>query len=108
METAMKLVRIGLCLAAALTIVISASAAAPAGNAREILAPAGKLRIGVYPGSPTSMVQEAKSGETHGLSLDLGKELAKRLDIPIERMQFQRIADVLEAMKAGGVDFTVS
>ncbi len=54
------------------------------------------------------MVQEAKTGETHGLSVDLGKELAKRLDIPFEMIQFQRIADVLEAMKPGGVDITVS
>jgi polar amino acid transport system substrate-binding protein len=104
----MKLDRISLRLAAAMTIVVSASTVAPAGNERETLAPTGKLRIGVYPGSPTSMVQEAKTGETHGLSVDLGKELAKRLDIPIEMMQFQRIADVLEAMKAGNVDITVS
>jgi len=104
----MKLDRIGLRLAAAMTIVVSASSVAPAGNERETLAPTGKLRIGVYPGSPTSMVRDAKTGETHGLSVDLGKELAKRLDIPIEMMQFQRIADVLEAIKAGNVDITVS
>jgi polar amino acid transport system substrate-binding protein len=108
LETIMKLDRISLRLAAAMTIVVSASTVAPAGNEREILAPTGKLRIGVYPGSPTSMVQEAKTGETHGLSVDLGKELAKRLDIPIEMVQFQRIADVLEAIKAGNVDITVS
>lgn len=104
----MKLDRIGLRLAAAMTIVVAAAAAAPAGNERDILAPAGKLRIGVYPGSPTSMVQEPKTGETHGLSVDLGNELAKRLDVQVEMIQFQRIADVLEAIKAGGADFTVS
>ena len=104
----MKLDRIGLRLAAAMTIVVSVSSVAPAGNEREILAPAGKLRIGVYPGSPTSMVQEARTGETHGLSVDLGKELARRLDVAVEMIQFQRIADVLEAMKTGGVDITVS
>ena len=104
----MKLDRISLRLAAAMTIVVSVSTVAPAGNEREILAPTGKLRIGVYPGSPTSMVKEAKTGETHGVSVDLGKELAMRLDIPVEMIQFQRIADVLEAMKTGGVDITVS
>jgi polar amino acid transport system substrate-binding protein len=108
METTMKPDRIGLCLAAAMTIVISGSATVPAGNERDILAPAGTLRIGVYPGSPTSMVQDAKSGETHGLSVDLGKELAKRLDVAVEIIRFQRIADVLDAIKAGAVDFTVS
>jgi polar amino acid transport system substrate-binding protein len=104
----MKLDRVSLRLAAAMTIVVSASTVVPAANEREILAPTGKFRIGVYPGSPMSMVQEAKTGETHGLSVDLGQELAKRLDIPVEMIQFQRIADVLEAMKAGGVDITVS
>jgi polar amino acid transport system substrate-binding protein len=104
----MKLDRIGLCLAAAMTIVILASAAAPAGNEREMLAPTGKLRVGVYPGSPTSMVQEAKSGETHGVSVDLGIELAKRLEVAVEVIRFERIVDVLDAIKAGGVDFTVS
>ena len=104
----MKLDRIGLRLAAAMTIVVAAAAVAAAGNERDNLAPAGKLRIGVYPGSPTSMVREASTGETHGLSVDLGKELAKRLELPVEMIQFQRIADVLEAIKSGGVDFTVS
>jgi polar amino acid transport system substrate-binding protein len=103
-----KLDRIVLRLAAAMTIAVSTSTVAPAQNEREILAPAGTLRIGVYPGSPLSMVQEAKTGETHGLSVDLGKALAKQLDIPIALIQFQRIADVLEAMKAGTVDVTVS
>jgi hypothetical protein len=49
-----------------------------------------------------------KTGEIHGLSVDLGKELAKRLDVPFEQVSYQRVADVLAGMKAGDVDFTVS
>jgi polar amino acid transport system substrate-binding protein len=96
------------CLATAMVITLSASAVASSEVERQILAPTGKLRVGVYSGSPTSMVLEAKTGEMHGLSIDLGKELAKRLNIPVEMVQFQRIADILEAMKAGSVDITVS
>jgi polar amino acid transport system substrate-binding protein len=100
--------RIIACLSVAMAITLSTSAVASSEVERQILAPTGKLRIGVYSGSPTSMVLDAKSGEMHGLSIDLGKELAKRLNIPVELVQFQRIADVLEAMKVASVDITVS
>lgn len=77
-------------------------------DARQILAPTGKLRVGVYYGSPTSMVRDSKTNEVHGLSYDLGQELARRLNVPFEQVSYQRISDVLEGMKAGDVDFTVS
>jgi polar amino acid transport system substrate-binding protein len=81
---------------------------ASAQDMREILAPKGKLRVGVYPGSPTSMVRDEKTGETHGLSFDLGREFAKRLGVAFEQVNYQRISDVIEGMKAGDVDFTIS
>ena len=95
-----------LSLAAAITASIFTGAQAQ--DMREILAPKGKLRVGVYLGSPTSMVRDSKTGETHGLSFDLGRELAKRLDVTFEQVNYQRISDVLEGMKAGEVDFTIS
>jgi polar amino acid transport system substrate-binding protein len=95
-------------LAAAIIVSSAASPAVSNESARQSLAPTGKLRVGVYPGSPTSMVLEAKTGERHGLSVDLGQELAKRLDAPVEIVQFQRISDVLQAIKENSVDITVS
>ena len=77
-------------------------------DAREILTSTGKLRVGVFPGSPLSMALDHATGEMHGLGVDLGKELAKRLGVPFELVNFQRIAEVIEAMKAGDVDFTIS
>lgn len=79
---------------------------ARAGGEKELLAPTGSLRVGVYPGSPTSMV--TGSGQTHGLAHDLGREFAQRLNVPVEYVTFQRVADVLGAIKEGKVDFTVS
>jgi polar amino acid transport system substrate-binding protein len=76
--------------------------------AHEILAPKGRLRVGAFPGSPLSMARDSKTGEIHGLGIDLGKDLAKRLEVPFEQVNYQRIADVLEGMKAGDVDFTLS
>jgi polar amino acid transport system substrate-binding protein len=76
--------------------------------AREILAPKGSLRAGAFPGSPLSMAKDSKTGEIHGLCIDLGKELAERLEVPFQQVNYHRIAEVIEAMKAGDVDFTLS
>ena len=75
---------------------------------RQVLAPAGRLRVGAFSGSPLSMVTDRKTGETHGLCIDLGKEMAKRLGVSFEQVNYQRIAEVIEAMKASQVDFTIS
>lgn len=76
--------------------------------ARTRLAPSGRLRVGAYPGSPLSMVCDRVTGEFRGLTVDLGKHLASLLDVAVELVTFQRIAEVIAAMKAGEVDFTVS
>jgi len=95
-------------IAMAAASLVASAFGALAQDARQILAPTGKLRVGVYYGSPTSMVRDSKTNEVHGLSYDLGQELAKRLNVPFEQVSYQRISDVLEGMKAGDVDFTVS
>ncbi len=97
---------IGIIATAALAA-CAALAPASSSDARNALAPSGKLRVGVYLGSPTSMVRDA-SGEAKGVSIDLGAELARRLGVPVERVEFARLPGVLEAMKAGKVDFTVT
>jgi polar amino acid transport system substrate-binding protein len=81
---------------------------ANAGGEKELLAPTGHLRIGVYAGSPTSMVTDAGTGQNHGLTYDLGREFAARLNVPTEYVTFPRIADVVDAMKQGHIDFTVT
>jgi polar amino acid transport system substrate-binding protein len=84
----------------------SASASADK-TVRAVLAPTGRLRIGVYPGSPTSMVQTA-AGESRGLSVDLGRALADRLGLPADLVAFERVAQVVDAIAAGQVDMTVT
>lgn len=97
-----------LIFAVAAAMFVASAFGAFAQDVKAIMAPQGKLRVGVYYGSPTSMVRDSKTNEVHGLSFDLGKELAKRLNVPFEQVNYQRISDVLEGMKAGDVDFTVS
>lgn len=80
-------------------------ASPPTPQARAALAPDGKLRVGVYSGSPTSMVTD-KNGKLTGVAYELGRELARWLNVPLELVEYKRIAEVLEAMKNGEVDFT--
>jgi polar amino acid transport system substrate-binding protein len=84
-----------------------AGPAAAAGET-EVLAPSGHLRVGVYPGSPTSQVTDPNTQQIHGVTYDLGREFAARLNVPVEYLSFQRIADVVSAIKDGKVDFTVT
>jgi polar amino acid transport system substrate-binding protein len=80
----------------------------PSPEIRNSLAPTGKLRVGVYPGSPTSMVRDAASGEIKGVTVEVGAALASRLGVPVARVEYRRLAEVLDAMQAGQVDFTVT
>ena len=93
---------------AALFVVGVSTAAQPAADMRRVLAPSGRLRVGVYPGSPTSMIQDASSGQRKGVTYDLGTELAKRLAVPFDPVVFQRVAEVVDALKSGQVDFTIT
>ena len=93
--------------AAALTFACAgARAQTPDAAVRQALAPSGKLRVGVYLGSPTSLLRDA-NGEK-GVTYDLGHELAARLGVPFELVEYPRVAVVIGALKAGQVDFTVT
>jgi molybdate transport system substrate-binding protein len=75
---------------------------------RQALAPSGKLRIGVFVDSPSSIIRDSATGEAKGVAFDTGRELAARLGVPFEVIEYPRPAEVLEALKAGKVDFTVT
>jgi polar amino acid transport system substrate-binding protein len=80
------------------------TALAPSPETRQILAPTGKLRVGLYPGTPTSIIRDQASGEPRGVGYELGKELARRLGVPFEPVVFSKNAEVLAAVKSGQVD----
>ncbi len=75
---------------------------------RASLAPTGTLRVGVYQGSPTSLVVDAKTGKRAGVALEMGPLLAQKLGVPVQVVEFPRLALVLDALKSGQVDFTVT
>jgi len=62
-----------------------AQKARPADSNAKILAPSGKLRAALYPGTPTSIL-DAKESDPRGV----GYELGRRLRIPSSRSYTQR------------------
>ena len=70
------------------------------------LAPTGVLRVGVYLGSPTSLVRVLPSGESFGIALELGKALGQQLGVPVQVIEFPRVAEVIAAIKDEKVDVT--
>ena len=98
-------------LAIAILGLLAAACAAMHGappEVRQTLAPTGKLRVGAYVDSPLSLIKDSATGEAKGVAFDTGRELAKRLGVPFEVIEFPRAAEVLVALKAGEVDFTVT
>ena len=81
---------------------------APNSQAARVLAPSGKLRVGLYPGSPTSIIPASSPGEARGVGHDVGRDFARRLGVPFEPVVFERNAEVLEAGKEGRVDLVLT
>ncbi len=66
------------------------------------------MRVGIYPGSPTSMVSDA-AGKPHGLDLRSWRRAGQATwRSPIDYVRFQRVADIVAAIRDGQVDFTVT
>jgi len=77
-------------------------------SVRRALAPTGELRVAVYPGSPTSLVEEAPEDRMRGVSVDLGRLLASRLGVRARIVVFPRLAEALAAVQHGEADFTIT
>jgi polar amino acid transport system substrate-binding protein len=76
----------------------------PSPEVRKVLAPAGTLRVGLYLGNPSSLLKDPVSGHETGIGFELGRELARRLDVPFERVIYPNNGAVLDGMRAGNVD----
>jgi len=69
----------------------------------KVLAPTGKLRAALYPGTPTSIL-DVNEVEPRGVGFELGRALARRIGIPFEPRVFSKNAEVLEAIRTGDGD----
>ncbi|CAN7488040.1 transporter substrate-binding domain-containing protein [Variovorax sp. LjRoot290] len=79
---------------------------APTAEARQALAPTGKLRVGLLLDSPTHVIKDPASGEMKGIGFDLGKELARRMGVPFDPVLYPSIPALLDSGKSGAWDVT--
>ena len=70
----------------------------------EDLAPTGKLRAVINLGNPILAKKAAAAGEPSGVSVDLARELARRLGVPVELLVVPSAGQAVETLKAGRVD----
>jgi polar amino acid transport system substrate-binding protein len=62
--------------------------------------------VGVYPGSPTSLVIHPQTGERSGVALALGQLMGQQMGVPVQVVEFARVADIITAIQRGQVDMT--
>jgi polar amino acid transport system substrate-binding protein len=67
------------------------------------LAPTGKLRAAINFGNIV-LAQKKAGGEPAGITVDLARELAARLAVPIELVAFDAAGKVFDALKTGALD----
>jgi len=84
------------------TVPASAQSAPPADAVKE-LAPTGTLRAAINIGNIV-LAQKDESGEVHGASVDLARELARRLAVPISLHVYDAAGKVTDAAKNGEWD----
>jgi polar amino acid transport system substrate-binding protein len=91
-------------IAALVTLLLSACApmigAPPA--ARADLAPRGTLRAAINFGNP--ILATRTDGEPRGVSVDLSRELASRLDVPLQLVTYESAGSVVDAATAQAWD----
>src|SRR6266850_2477036 len=69
--------------------------------ARHDLAPNGRLRVGINYGNFILARRDPATGESHGVAIDLARELAGRLGVPVEIVAYDSVAVMVDAARAG-------
>ena len=86
-----------------MTTLATACASAPPAPVA-LLAPTGTLRAAINFGNPILATKDAATGEARGVSVDLARELGRRLGVPVELVPFAAAGKVVEAVKDAQVD----
>jgi polar amino acid transport system substrate-binding protein len=73
-------------------------------QARAELAATGKLRAAINFGNPVLAQKDPASGEPRGISVDLARELGKRLGVPAELVLFDAAGKVFDALQSNSWD----
>jgi len=99
-----SLARTALGFASVLFMAASASIPQVPQPARAELAPTGTLRAGINYGNVILARKDPATGETSGVAIDLARELAKRLGVPVEIVAYDTIGAMVDGAKAGSWD----
>jgi polar amino acid transport system substrate-binding protein len=68
---------------------------------RAELAPTGKLRVGINSGNFLLVLEDGPDGEPRGIAPDLGREIGRRLGVPVEFVRFQQAGQLADGAKEG-------
>lgn len=92
-------------LAACLAALMSCAAMTPPPHqALADLAPTGRLRAVINLGNPILASRDAAGGEVSGVSVDLARELARRLGVEAELLVVMSAGEAVDALATGRVD----
>ena len=99
---------LGMLALAALAACASGPAAkSPPGSdnaARKELAPSGTLRAAINFGNPILAARDDATGEARGVSVDIARELGKRLGVPVQLVTYGAAGKVVEGAKSNEWD----
>ena len=73
-------------------------------EARQALAPTGKLRVALQLANPLNVTQATPSPEMTGVGFDLGKELAQRLGVSFEPVFYPSVGALLDSSQSAAWD----
>ncbi len=87
-------------------LALASCASAPTASleARSELAPTGKVRAAINYGNPVLARRNATTGELGGVTVELSRELGRRLGVPVELVAYETIAKLLAGLNAGEWD----
>lgn len=91
--------------AGALLVLVACSTPSPVPEAaRNELAGAGKIRAAINYGNPVLARKDAATGELRGVTVDLSRELARRLGVTAELVGYDTVGNLMAGLKAGEWD----
>jgi polar amino acid transport system substrate-binding protein len=73
-------------------------------SVRADLAPTGTLRVGINYGNPILAQGGPAAGDLRGIAVDLGRELARRIGVPVELVPYDAAGKMTDAVKTGAWD----
>ena len=73
-------------------------------DVKKELAPSGKLRVGLNYGNFLLVLKDSADGSPNGIAPDLGRELGRRLGVPVEFVKFPEAGQLADGVRDGKCD----